>query len=175
MACGLPVVATDVGGTGELVRGGEQGCLIRAGDSAALVERSARILTDPAVAARMRTAARARAEAFGLAVMVRGDGGGLCARARAAGGMSELPFVSVVIPMRNEADSIGSLLDSVLAQDYPAERFEVLVVDGDSDDDSAAVGRDRMRRAIRACACCTTRSASCRRRSTWPSAPRAAR
>ena len=51
--------------------------------------------------------------------------------------MSEWPLVSVVIPMRNEAASIGDLLDCVLAQDYPADRLEVLVVDGASTDDSA--------------------------------------
>src|SRR5262245_58517842 len=53
--------------------------------------------------------------------------------------MHGLPLVSVVIPMRNEARHIGSCLDSVLAQDYPAEQLEVIVVDGESDDDSAAV------------------------------------
>jgi glycosyltransferase involved in cell wall biosynthesis len=53
--------------------------------------------------------------------------------------MSAWPRVSVVIPMRNEAGSIRSLLDGVLAQDYPADRLEVLVVDGASTDDSAAV------------------------------------
>ncbi|MCK6555442.1 glycosyltransferase family 2 protein [Candidatus Binatia bacterium] len=50
-----------------------------------------------------------------------------------------LPLVSVIIPMRNESNHIRPCLDSVLAQDYPADRFEVLVVDGDSDDDSLAV------------------------------------
>ena len=45
-----------------------------------------------------------------------------------------LPFVSVVIPMRNEAGSIDSCLASVLAQDYPADRIEVILVDGQSDD-----------------------------------------
>lgn len=55
--------------------------------------------------------------------------------------MSEWPVVSVVIPMRNEAAGIGTLLDGVLAQDYPADRLEVLVVDGASTDDSAAVVR----------------------------------
>jgi GT2 family glycosyltransferase len=53
--------------------------------------------------------------------------------------MSDWPLVSVVIPMRNEAASIGALLDGVLAQDYPADRIEVLVVDGDSNDGSGAV------------------------------------
>lgn len=61
--------------------------------------------------------------------------------------MSALPLVSVIIPMRNEADSIAPLLDDVLAQEYPAARVEILVVDGASTDGSTAVleryaGRD---------------------------------
>jgi hypothetical protein len=53
--------------------------------------------------------------------------------------LSAVPFVSVVIPMRNEAAHIRRCVDSVLAQDYPPERLEVVVVDGESDDDSVAV------------------------------------
>lgn len=53
----------------------------------------------------------------------------------------DLPLVSVVIPMRNEGAHISTCIDSVLAQDYPADRLEVIVVDGDSDDDSGAVLR----------------------------------
>jgi len=60
--------------------------------------------------------------------------------------MSERPFVSIVIPMRNEAATIGSLLEGVLAQDYPADRFELLVVDGASSDGSAAVVETYARR-----------------------------
>lgn len=52
---------------------------------------------------------------------------------------SPLPLVSVVIPMRNEAAHIGTCVDAVLAQDYPTERLEVIVVDGASEDASAAV------------------------------------
>ncbi len=44
------------------------------------------------------------------------------------------PFVSVVIPCRNESGFIGGCLDSVLATTYPLGRLEVLVVDGMSDD-----------------------------------------
>ncbi len=55
--------------------------------------------------------------------------------------MVQLPLVSVVIPMRNEAAHIAACLDSILAQDYPAERVEIIVVDGDSDDDSLEVLR----------------------------------
>ncbi len=46
----------------------------------------------------------------------------------------EPPFVSVVMPVRNEGEFIERSLGAVLAQDYPPERFEVLVVDGMSDD-----------------------------------------
>ena len=44
------------------------------------------------------------------------------------------PFVTVVIPALNEAQRIEACLESVLAQDYPLDRLEVLVVDGRSTD-----------------------------------------
>ena len=44
------------------------------------------------------------------------------------------PLVSVVIPCRNEARSIGRCLDSVLASEYPPEKLEVIVADGMSSD-----------------------------------------
>ena len=46
----------------------------------------------------------------------------------------ELPFVSVIIPCRNEAKHIDACIESVMACDYPRERLEVLVIDGMSDD-----------------------------------------
>jgi glycosyltransferase involved in cell wall biosynthesis len=45
-----------------------------------------------------------------------------------------LPFVSVIIPCRNEKLFISECLRSVAAQDYPQNNIEVLVVDGMSDD-----------------------------------------
>jgi succinoglycan biosynthesis protein ExoA len=44
------------------------------------------------------------------------------------------PFISVVIPVYNEERYIEECLDSVLTQDYPADRYEVIVADGGSDD-----------------------------------------
>lgn len=44
--------------------------------------------------------------------------------------------VSVVIPCRNEARFIGPCLDSILASAYPADALEVLVVDGESTDNT---------------------------------------
>jgi succinoglycan biosynthesis protein ExoA len=46
----------------------------------------------------------------------------------------EWPFVSVVMPVRNEAAHIADCLAGALGQDYPADRFEVLVADGCSTD-----------------------------------------
>jgi len=46
------------------------------------------------------------------------------------------PFVSVLIPMHNEERHIESCLRSLARQDYPRERFEVLVLDGASSDGS---------------------------------------
>ncbi len=46
----------------------------------------------------------------------------------------EVPSVTVIMPVRNEAAYIERSLGAVLAQDYPADRLEVLVVDGLSTD-----------------------------------------
>jgi glycosyltransferase involved in cell wall biosynthesis len=44
------------------------------------------------------------------------------------------PFISVVIPCRNEGKFIDRTIAAWLAQDYPSDRIEVLIVDGMSDD-----------------------------------------
>ena len=48
--------------------------------------------------------------------------------------MSEAPFVSVIIPCRDEAAYLGPCLDSVLGCGYPEARMEILVADGMSRD-----------------------------------------
>ncbi|MBU2552539.1 MAG: glycosyltransferase [Proteobacteria bacterium] len=53
MAAGLPVVATDVSGNRELVRDGETGLLVPAGDSRALARAMLRLLRDPDLAERL--------------------------------------------------------------------------------------------------------------------------
>jgi cellulose synthase/poly-beta-1,6-N-acetylglucosamine synthase-like glycosyltransferase len=47
--------------------------------------------------------------------------------------------ISVIIPARNEAQNMGSCLQSLIKQSYPGELFEVLVVDDHSTDDTAAI------------------------------------
>jgi succinoglycan biosynthesis protein ExoA len=46
------------------------------------------------------------------------------------------PTVTVIMPIRNEARYITRSLAAVLAQEYPPERLEVLIVDGMSDDET---------------------------------------
>src|SRR5207302_275760 len=69
-----------------------------------------------------------------------------------------LPFVSVIVPVRNESAFIAQTLERLLSQDDPANRFEVLVADARWSADTAVLVQAR---------------ASCRRRA-WPS-PIAAR
>ncbi|MDZ7315371.1 MAG: glycosyltransferase family 2 protein [candidate division KSB1 bacterium] len=49
---------------------------------------------------------------------------------------SSLPLVSIVIPMLNEAGAIERCINSILHQDYPLEKIEIIVVDGLSTDGS---------------------------------------
>jgi len=47
--------------------------------------------------------------------------------------------VSIIIPCRNEEKFIGKCLDSIIEQDYPKDKTEVLVVDGVSEDGSRRI------------------------------------
>ena len=49
-----------------------------------------------------------------------------------------LPLVTIAIPCLNEERYIEACLEDVFAQDYPAERIEVLVGDGMSTDGTKA-------------------------------------
>lgn len=49
------------------------------------------------------------------------------------------PFVSVVVPAYDEAAVIGDCLESLVDQTYPDDRYEVVVVDNGSADDTPTV------------------------------------
>jgi chlorobactene glucosyltransferase len=51
-----------------------------------------------------------------------------------------LPFVSIIVPARNEQDNIERCVLSLLAQDYPS--FEVIVVDDNSTDNTLRIVKD---------------------------------
>lgn len=55
----------------------------------------------------------------------------------------ELPFVSVVVPVRDGESTIADCLDSILATDYPQDRREILAVDNASTDRTADLIRAR--------------------------------
>lgn len=47
------------------------------------------------------------------------------------------PFVSVIVPTRNRGKNLNAMMDALLAQTYPRDRYEVIVIDNDSTDDTA--------------------------------------
>jgi glycosyltransferase involved in cell wall biosynthesis len=60
--------------------------------------------------------------------------------------MSDLPpFISVIISTRNMRDLLRTAVESLCRQDYPADRFEIIVVDNSSTD-----GTEEMVRSLQA-------------------------
>ena len=49
------------------------------------------------------------------------------------------PFLSVITISYNGASTIARTLDSLVAQDYPSDKYEIIVVDDGSTDDTAAI------------------------------------
>jgi glycosyltransferase involved in cell wall biosynthesis len=48
-------------------------------------------------------------------------------------------YLSIVIPVRNEEKFISETLQALINQDYPKDRFELIVVDGSSTDGTRSV------------------------------------
>lgn len=65
LACGLPVVATENSGAGEIVSDGVEGFVTPARDAAVLADRLQNLADDPALRARMSAAALAKAGSLG--------------------------------------------------------------------------------------------------------------
>ncbi len=71
MACGLPVLATNVGGNPEIVENNLSGCLFTPGDAKWLADKLQLLARDPALIHQLGTAARNRAiESFSLSRML---------------------------------------------------------------------------------------------------------
>jgi glycosyltransferase involved in cell wall biosynthesis len=50
-----------------------------------------------------------------------------------------MTFVSIVVPTRNRAELLRDCIQGLLEQDFPADRYEIIVVDDGSTDDTARV------------------------------------
>ncbi|WP_198299644.1 glycosyltransferase family 2 protein [Tumebacillus avium] len=57
-----------------------------------------------------------------------------------------VPFVTVIMPVRNEEPYLAGCLDSLFATDYPIERLEMLVIDGNSTDRTREIAADYQQR-----------------------------
>lgn len=55
------------------------------------------------------------------------------------GGITDTPFVSILVAARNEERNLGRCLESLLAVDYPPDKFEILVGDDSSTDKTGEV------------------------------------
>jgi succinoglycan biosynthesis protein ExoA len=49
------------------------------------------------------------------------------------------PFITIIVPVRNEERHLAATLRPLFEQDYPPDRFEILVIDGRSTDGTRAV------------------------------------
>lgn len=58
---------------------------------------------------------------------------------------SVFPFVSVLIPIRNEGNYINQCLQAVSRQDFPSDLFEILISDGLSTDNTRALVAEWMK------------------------------
>jgi poly-beta-1,6-N-acetyl-D-glucosamine synthase len=54
-------------------------------------------------------------------------------------GEESTPFISVIIPIRNEQENIVNLLNGIDRQNYPSEKFEVIMVNDHSEDNTQDV------------------------------------
>lgn len=55
---------------------------------------------------------------------------------------NNLPFVSVIIPVRNEENNIKACLEAIFKQQYPQQLFEVIVIDDYSTDNTLSLARE---------------------------------
>jgi len=77
------------------------------------------------------------------------QGGAGTVRARSTlDATSALPMVSVILPARNEGTRIRSCLSALAASTYPADRLEILVVDGESEDNTVEIAQEFQRKGL---------------------------
>jgi len=60
-----------------------------------------------------------------------------------------LPFISIIIAARNEEKNIGKCIQSIIAQTYPSDRFEIIITDDHSTDQTVSVVESFQKENIR--------------------------
>ena len=134
---GIPFVASRVGGTPDLVHPDDHAhALVAPDDVEALVARLRGALVEGVRAARPRVEASVNEDEW---MQWHEWVGRDVKRARAAAlrlsmrlGDSDLPFMSVIVPHLDRPGLLAETLESLAAQEYPADRFEVVVYDDGS-------------------------------------------
>ncbi|MBI3115197.1 MAG: glycosyltransferase [Candidatus Kerfeldbacteria bacterium] len=141
-AAGRPVVASRVGGVPEAVVDGVTGILVPPDDPTALADAIAALWEQPTMLRAMAAQGPEHVRrTFGTERFV-------ARLERLLGLMTDRPRVSICIPARNAARTLGATLDSLLTQDYP--NLEWIVVDDQSTDATPAIAtRDPRVRLVR--------------------------
>ena len=49
------------------------------------------------------------------------------------------PAVTIILPIRNEENSIGACIKAITQQNYPLDKIEVIIADGLSQDETREV------------------------------------
>src|SRR5579864_3972849 len=138
MLCGRPVITTDVAGHRELVRDGINGFLAKAPTVELLDEAMNRAWDNRASLREMGEQAARDARKFVSADPAEDFVRELQSLVTGAESQMTAPStVTVLITTYNYGQFIEQAIDSVLAQDYPAEKVQILVVDDGSTDDTA--------------------------------------
>ena len=146
MTARVPCVATAVGGVPEISGEIATMLLVPPGNASALAIAARQLLLDPDLAKRTASrayervtkeysASRQHQDLENLFSEFRADTRPLANPApRTSQTPADIPFLSIVMPVRNEEACIETILDSLLQQDYDPTRFGILVCDGLSDD-----------------------------------------
>ncbi|MEI7718285.1 MAG: glycosyltransferase [archaeon] len=61
----------------------------------------------------------------------------------------ELPFLTIIIPAYNEEKSIKRTIETALASDYPKNKFEIIVVDDGSKDNTLKIARSMQNKFVK--------------------------
>lgn len=143
MALGTPVIASEVGGLPEMLTSGVEGTLVPPADSEALRSSIIAYFNHPELGRRHALTARERVRAARTtqwtALLALYDKALDRAASTEESIGTEDPYISVVMPVRNEEAHITEVLTALAGQDYPRNKFEIIVADGNSTDATAQV------------------------------------